>query len=163
MIRSIEGGVRGRGGDWAARRDGGAYVVEVCPRTEFVFGFAGTTGSTFTPLVQGVPAFDWVAGLLVVRVHALTWAGVSAFAVEVRNVSLSPDDPAIVFGSGTLATPPAAIASGAITSTMTAGSLVNVSLGTTVGPMLEVGLKPTGNAAGTLRVTLSIDLYGRTS
>lgn len=139
-------------------------MVEVCRKTEFSFSFIGTTPASFAPLVHAVPAFDWTSGLLVVRLHAITWVN-STVAVEVRNVSVTPDDPSIIFGTGATGTaaPPTAI--GAVTftgaSAPAAPSLSVVGLGSTIGPMLEVGIRTVGVSTGTVRATLSVELIGR--
>ncbi len=163
MMRFDGGGGRAAG-DWSARRDGGAYVVEVCRKTEFSFSFIGTTPASFAPLVHAVPAFDWTSGLLVVRLHAVTWVN-STITVEVHNVSVTPDDPSIIFGTGATGTltPPAAIGSVQFTGAVgpTAPALNVAGLGSTIGPMLEVGIRTLGVASGTVRLTLSIELIGR--
>ena len=122
MTRFDRGGVRMGREDAVVRRQGGAYLVEVCPRTEYTFGFNATTPATFLPIAQGIPSYDWTSGVLVVRLHAVTWA-TSTFVVEVRNVSITPDDPSIVFGTGSAASPPAAIASVTYSAAPTPGSV----------------------------------------
>jgi len=147
--------------DGFVRREGGAYIVEVCPRTEFSFGYNATTPATFAPLAQAIPSYDWTSGLLIVRVHAVTWVA-GTLAVEVRNVSITPDDPSVVFGSGAGSSPPAVLTAATYTLAPTAGTARFDALGAPLGPMLEVGLRATGTTAGTMRITLSIDLIGRT-
>lgn len=144
--------------EWTARRDGGAYVVEVVPRTEFSFGFAASTPASYVPLVSGIPAFDWVSGILVVRVHAASGFSSNSLIVEVRNVSITPEDPTIIFGASATA-----LTTTALTSAAVAGELRSVALVAPIGPMLEVGLKTSGTAATAMKATLSIDVVGRTS
>jgi hypothetical protein len=90
-------------------------------------------------LAQAVPVFDWTSGLLVVRVHTNSMAGTNQLLVEVRNVSLAPDDPTLVFGTGAIASPPSAIATATIATATTAGALFGPSLGSTLGPMPTFG------------------------
>lgn len=148
----------GRGG--GVRRDGGAYVVEVCPRTTFKFAIPATGGDSVIPIVDGIPAYDWVSGILGVRVHSVaSWVN-TTLKIEVNNVSMTDDDPSVVFKGTGAAT--AVSFTGA--SAPPSGRITVAQLVTPIGPMLGVGfVVSTFTGGGTIEIALSIELVGRTS
>lgn len=133
--------------------------MEACRRTNFKFVVPASGVDSVIPLVQGIPAFDWVSAILVVRVHAVT-SFVSSMKVNATNMSLSEDDPSIVFTD-------AAGTSGAFVtfSTTPVAQRVYVSQYVApVGPMIQVwfSVSPV-TGGGTIDLALSVDLIGRTA
>jgi hypothetical protein len=135
--------------------------VAVIPRTEYVLSFVGDTGQFLLPLRHRIPSVGWKDGLLVVRVHAVTWLD-GSLVIEVRNVSYSPDDPSVVFGSGSGSSPTPALADVDLDAAPLVGSVFTRPLGSDIGDHLEVDLQ-VAQTAGEFRITLSIDLIGRYS
>lgn len=95
-----------------------------------------------------------------VRVHSASIAATATIAITVKNVSVSPDDPNILFNTtGTIASISLATAA---PSGNTAGGLQTAVLSTPIGSMLAVYLTLTqGGTAAASTVDLSIDLVGR--
>ncbi len=121
--------------------------------------FDGRADSTEeVPLATGVLSDDWVSAVLVVTLHAKSaWAPASPLLwIVARNVSLSADEPDVVFIGD-------AVASVRISDGDAPASVQVEALGPS-GASLQVIARWTQGAvegAGPHRATLSVDLVGR--
>ena len=135
-------------------------VVNVIPRTSFAFN--GTASSISTQAIgpRAIATPDWVGGVLMVRVHSATISTTASIAITVKNVSISPDDPNILFNT-TTTNASISLLTGAPAGNV-AGGLQTAVLTTPIGSMLAVYLTLTqGATAGASTVDISVDLVGR--
>jgi len=139
-------------------------VINIIPRTSFSFNTPASVQSTQALGPRSIATPDWVSGTLLVRVHSASIpVSTTTVVISARNVSVTPDDPNVLFldsgsplvASITLPTNPTPVGN-------TAGSLRTAALAAPIGSMLAIYLTMTqGSTAGITAFEISVDLVGR--
>ena len=137
-------------------------VVNIIPRTSF--NTPANVASTQALGPRSIATPDWVGGTLLVRVHSASIpVSTTTVVISVRNVSVTQDDPNVLF----LDPGSPLVASASVPATPTpvgnaAGSLRTASLVAPIGSMLAVYLTVTqGATPGITAFEISVDLVGR--
>lgn len=134
-------------------------VVNIIPRSSFSFSSPANFVSSFAIGPRAIATPDWASGVLIVRLHAKNFASSSALArVQVANVSISPDDPNVLFS----VPPPAVVAEATIANADTAPRLYALQFTAPIGMMLAVAATYSqGATLGACSWEMSVDLVGR--
>jgi hypothetical protein len=152
----------------ARRRSRGGELVSVLSKTDFIFdGRPGSPGGSVqvAPLAVGIDTEGWKSGMLIVRLHTIStpWSVTAVAKVQPLACALVPEDPSVVFSSGTVLSGGGGPAEVSITSSSTAGSLLTAGFNTGLAGQLMVQLVfEQGATAGSAQgFAISIDLVGR--
>lgn len=129
-----------------------ADVVRLLPKTDFDFSSAaGSTAVSDLVLAPNVDMSRSGAGLLIVRVHAMSAPSDSYLRLEARAVAPTNEDPAAVFRGPTVGV--VQIPSGAPTGAVYQGAVQSCP-----GEAITLYLNLWKDKSGTFTVTLSVDL-----
>ena len=138
---------------------GGRFgVIPIIDKTDFAFD--GRTGSTQTiVLADGIDATGWKSAVAEIRLHASAgWTATASLAISIKNSSIVPEDPTVVFLGAAVGSPRSFL------STDAAPLLVTAAFGLPIASQLQVSLIWTqgGTPAGAAQTaSISVNLVAR--
>lgn len=136
----------------------GGELIEVIERTDYSFD-GRTTSNQDIVLATGIDSRRWKSGAAIIRLHAKSgWSASAILSINIDNISLTPEDPSVVFTGSRVASPQILAAAAAPLLVVSGLTLA------AIGPQLQVSLRWSqgATAAGAAQtLSLSIDLVGR--